>query len=92
MLIKHQIDNVFIGICKQILSKNLSIQAWSFIESCDEFQTENYCGGFDATENQFTFSYFNEKKEEFWFQLSLDEITQIVSGRKKEIQLRLAEN
>lgn len=43
------------------------------IESSDMFQTKNFCGGFDAIENEFCFSYYNDDKE-FWFQLSLNDI------------------
>ena len=43
----------------------MSIGKWAKKESSDEFQTKNYCGGFDATENEFCFSYYNENKIEY---------------------------
>jgi len=88
---KHKITTEFILICHQILSENLAIEEWSLIESTDQFQTENYCGGFDETEQEFTFSYFNTKEDEFWFQLSLSEIEKVSKGITKEIVIRKAE-
>ena len=75
-LIKIEIDEQFKQICERILVRDFDINKWSEIESSDEFQTENYCGGFDATEMEFCFSYYREK-EEYWFQLSLTDIERI---------------
>jgi hypothetical protein len=30
---------------------------------------ENYCGGFEGIKDEFTFSYFDKNREEFWFQI-----------------------
>ena len=30
----------------------MTLAEWSEIESDDQFQTENFCGGFDATEQE----------------------------------------
>jgi hypothetical protein len=91
MEIKHKIDSEFILICQEILKENLDLKKWNLIESCDQFQTEKYCGGFDGTENEFTFSYFNKNKEEFWFQISLSDIDKINKGIIKEVEIRKAE-
>lgn len=45
--------------------RNLDLEQWSLIDSSDQFQTENYSGGFDSTENEFTFSYFDENRNEY---------------------------
>lgn len=84
-----KIDIEFKEICNRILRRNFSLQEWQEIESDDEFQTENYCGGFDATENEFCFSYYDNDKNEFWFQCSLSEIEQIVNGKITEIEIIL---
>lgn len=91
MEIKHRIDAEFIGICKQIIKENLDLNSWKLIESSDQFQTEKYCGGFDGTENEFTFSYYDEKGSEFWFQLPLLDIKKAENGMIKEIEIRKAE-
>ena len=88
---KHKIENEFISICQEILKENLSLKEWNLIESCDQFQNKKYCGGFDGTENEFTFSYFNTNKEEFWFQLSLSDIEKVVKGIITEIEMNKAE-
>ena len=79
-LIKIKIDEQFKKICKRIITRNFNINQWAEIESSDEFQTKNYCGGFDATEMEFCFSYY-ENKQEYWFQLSLNDIKRIINNR-----------
>ena len=88
---KLSIDKELLEIFKDILNRNLTLSEWSKIESSDEFQTENYCGGFDATENEFCFSYYDTKKVEYWFQKSLKEIEDIKSGKITEFEIRTAE-
>ena len=88
---KLKIDAEFISICKQILSKNLDLNEWNLIESSDQFQTEKYCGGFEGTENEFTFSYFGENGNEFWFQLPLADIEKVEKGIITEVEIRKAE-
>ncbi len=91
MEIKHKIDSEFISICEQILKENLDLNDWSLIESSDQFQTEQYCGGFDGTEKEFTFSFYNDNGTEFWFQLPLSDITKVVEGTITEIKMSNAE-
>jgi hypothetical protein len=69
----------------------MTLAEWSEIESDDQFQTENFCGGFDATEQEFTFSYYDEHKNEYWFQKSLEGIQKILEGEITEFPIRLAE-
>ena len=88
---KHKIDIEFIGICKRIVRENLDLKEWRLIESDDQYQTEKYCGGFDGTENEFTFSYFDNNGSEFWFQLALADIEKVEKGIIKEIEIRKAE-
>ncbi|GGZ94477.1 hypothetical protein [Algibacter mikhailovii] len=91
MVTKHKIDSEFIEICRQIIKENLDLCDWELVESSDQFQTEKYCGGFDGIENEFTFSYFNEYRDEFWFQLSLSDIKKVEKVIIKEIEIRKAE-
>ena len=91
MEIKHQVNPEFISICRKILDENLDLHNWSLIESDDQFQTENYCGGFDATENEFCFSYYKNNGIEYWFQLSLSDINSIAKEEISEFSIRKAE-
>ncbi len=91
MSIKHKIDKEFVSICQRILKENLELSDWVLIESSDQFQTDNYCGGFDGIENGFTFSYFDKDRKEFWFQLSLSDVNQVVERVITEIDVKEAE-
>jgi len=59
------IDSEFASICKEIIKENKTNLEWSSIESSDMFQTKNYNGGYDATENAFCFSHYKNNKE-YW--------------------------
>ena len=85
------VDKELLEIFKSILNRNLTLAEWIEIESDDEFQTENYCGGFDGTENEFCFSYYDKERTEYWFQKSLLEIQKINHGKIIEFKIRLAE-
>ncbi|KPA31370.1 Uncharacterized protein AMR50_4060, partial [Leptospira interrogans] len=45
-------------------------------------------GGYDSIENAFTFSYYDIKNIEWWFQITLDEIDKILSGEIQQIKIR----
>lgn len=85
---KLLIQDEFLAICSEILSRKLSIKEWNLIESSDMFQTANYAGGFDGTEMEFTFSYYYKERYEFWFQIALVDINKIVNGSIAELDLR----
>jgi hypothetical protein len=72
------VDTELKSICENIVHEDLNHSKWIEIESCDMYQTENYCGGFDATEDAFCFSYYNSEITEFWFQITLEEVRMIV--------------
>lgn len=80
------IDTNLLNICKEILKENKTPEEWAEIESDDMFQIGSYVGGFDATEMEFCFSFYKNEKE-FWFQISLEEIRDIVRERKTTIQI-----
>lgn len=85
------IDERFKTICKQILAEDKSESEWAAAESDDMFQNESYVGGFDADEKAFCFSYYNGNGEEFWFQVTLDEIKKIVNKEISQLNVRPAE-
>lgn len=82
------IDEELLGIFREILSENLSESDWAEIESGDYFQSPHYCGGFDASENAFCFSYFSDMGDEFWFQLTLVEVSSAVEGTLSSLSVR----
>lgn len=84
---KHRIETEFFDICKEILIEDKTLAEWNEIESGDWFQTENYIGGFEAEEQAFTFSYYEEDGKEFWFQINMEQVLEIISGQIKEIDL-----
>ena len=88
---KHKFEPEFLEICRKISQENLDLNEWNLIESSDQFQTNKYCGGFDGTENEFTFSYFDDNNIEFWFQLPLSDIKKVETGMITEIDIRKAQ-
>jgi hypothetical protein len=91
MNMKHIIDEILISIFKLILAEDKSLNEWAEIESDDMFQKEPYVGGYDADEEAFCFSYFSEKSE-YWFQVTIDEINEMVKGNINEVELVEAKN
>jgi predicted PP-loop superfamily ATPase len=77
-------------ICREIVNMRLSEPEWAAIESDDMFQKDFFVGGYDATENAFTLSYLEDNKE-YWFQLTLEEVSKINEGKTPELQGRLAD-
>lgn len=89
MKMKMKIDEEFKNICRKILNMNLSINEWEKIESDDMFQTQHYEGGYDATENAFCFSFYDENKTEYWIQISLEEVKKILSNSIDYLEARI---
>ena len=78
---KHFLSESFFKIVTQIVNEKKSLDEWAEIESDDMFQTEEYVGGYDATEKEFCFGVFIDSCE-YWFQLSLDDIHKLESLSK----------
>jgi hypothetical protein len=90
-LMQIRIDQEFIMLCEQILKEGRSLEEWREFESDDMFQSARYTGGFDAIEDAFCFSYYDSGGGEFWFQLTPAQISEIVAGNLKAIEVRSAE-
>ena len=86
-----KVDGEFYEICRKIIQEDRSIEEWEQIESSDMFQTKHYCGGYDATEGAFCFSYFDQNGDEFWFQLTLKDVEEIIAMKKKNLDVRPAD-
>ena len=85
-----EVDQEFMEICQHILGENKSFEEWDEIESDDMFQSQKYCGGYDATEQVFTFSYFESSGKEWWFQVSYEDIASVCNRGLKYLDLREA--
>jgi hypothetical protein len=83
-------DDEFLAICREIAMTDHGEDEWAEIESDDMFQTDSYTGGYDATEEAFTFSYYAPDGEEYWFQLTLAEVKALAAGQQVAIEGRPA--
>ena len=79
------------SIADQIERENISESDWADREACDTFQTKSFCGGYDADERAFLFSWYASDGHEYWFALSREDVRSIASGGQIEILGRLAE-
>jgi hypothetical protein len=75
-------------ICREIVAQNKSITEWDQIESDDMFQSGPYEGGYDATEQEFLFSYYDATGTEYWFDFSLEIAQKIAKGDQYFLDLR----
>lgn len=87
---KIKLDEEFLVIAEEILAENKSIEEWSEIESDDMFQSGPFVGGFDGIEKEFCFSY-ESVNGEYWFQLPLSSMQDVVRGKVFDIEVRPAE-
>jgi hypothetical protein len=88
---KFQTDDEFKDICQQIVAHNLTPEEWREGESDDSFQSGHFCGGYDADEDAFCFSYYDPEQKEWWFQLTLPEVQKVLSGETNQIEAREAD-
>ena len=84
-------DAEFQALCRRIAAAERTVDDWRDRESDDEFSSEHYVGGYDATEDAFTFSYYDESGTEWWFQLPLPEVEAIGSGGVAPVACRQAD-
>jgi len=84
----HEVDDDFIAICRSIVAEGFDEDQWAERESDDWFQVADYCGGFDADERAFCFSYEPAQGAEVWFQLSLAEVDRVLSGELDSLPAR----
>lgn len=89
---KKEIDKELLEICNEIFSFGKTLAEWKEIESCDMFQTEHYCGGFEAEECAFWFSFYDNKNKEYYFKLTLENVSDVLSEKLSFIELKLVNN
>ncbi len=78
-------NNELRSICQSVVAEGRSLEEWSEVESDDMFQSESFCGGYDADEQAFLFSWYANDKDEYWFQLSIGEAAEIANGGSPRI-------
>jgi len=88
---KLAVNEEFILICKQLLDKEKKETRWAEIESDDMFQSDSFVGGYDADEEAFCFSYYDEADKEYWFQVTLPQVVEIARGKRIDLEIRPAE-
>lgn len=85
-------DGELQSICAEIIAAGNSPGEWAAIESCGQFQTGSFCGGFDATEMEFCFSWFTPEGGDVWFQFPLDQAKTIAEGLPCKLLGRMQSN
>lgn len=85
------LDKELRSICQSIVAEGLTLKQWAEIESDDMFQSASFCGGFDADERAFLFSWYANDTKEYWFQLSIEEAAAIANGCSPQIVGRPSE-
>lgn len=88
---RHRVDPDLVAIAREIVALARSEAEWAEVASCDMFQRGAYCGGFEATEMAFTFSFWRDSGDEVWLQASLAEVAAIASGELLDVEARPAE-
>jgi hypothetical protein len=80
-----------LDLFREIIEHRLTETEWAARESGDYFQTELYCGGYDADEMAFCFSSYIEPNNELWFQFTLEETQKALNGEIKHFEATQAE-
>ncbi len=88
---EYAIPEELVLICREILKDNKTETEWGRVECDDMFQTERFVGGFDAEEQAFCFSFY-EQGTEYWLQISLEQVRDIVDRSVTTIDIRTAES
>ena len=85
---KIPITEEFKNICREIIAMDHSLSEWAEIRSDDMFQSDHFCGGFESPDDEFTFSYYDDEKQEYWFAVTLSEVRRIIECKIQELDVR----
>ena len=80
-----RVDLDLVSIVREIVESGRTEAEWAENESDDMFQRNRWCGGFDADEAAFTFSYYDPSGAEFWCQFKLEQAAKILDGSLQEL-------
>ena len=87
---KIMITKELLDILSKIRRESTLLDYWRDHAASDWFQTENFCGGFDIIEDEFTFSFLKPQGGEYWFQFSLSKLEDALSGKIVSFEGRAA--
>ena len=82
-----EVNEEFRRVCEAIRAEDKSAVEWDQCESDDWFQTDHFKGGYDATEQEFCFSYYDTTGKEWWFQFSYEDVSRILDGELRYLDL-----
>ena len=83
-------DDHLRAICRGIVAEGKTAVEWDQIESDDMFSAGQFDGGYDATEQEFLFSYYAPNGTEYWLGFSLEIASKIASGEQYFLDNRKA--
>jgi hypothetical protein len=82
-----QTDDDLRAICRAIVAGGKSDAEWGRVESCDMFQEGAFVGGYEACEQEFTFSYYDPVGKEWWLSFPLSIAEKIARGEEYWLDL-----
>ncbi len=80
------LGNEFKSLAERIIAFMASEPRWREFEADDLFQSPTYCGGYDITERAYTFSHYDSDGNEWWFQLSPSQISEVAAGHLLHVE------
>jgi hypothetical protein len=81
-----KVDEELTGICREIMSEGKTEAEWAEVEASDWFQTDKYCGGFDADDREFGFTVMLPDGQ-FCFGFPLNTAKEIAEGKCTELAI-----
>ena len=82
------IDAELRALCAEVAAWMADEPAWRECESSDMFQSAHYCGGFEADEDAFTFSHYDDAGRERWFTLTPEDVGRVLDGQLAAVATR----
>lgn len=73
-------DDDLRGICREFVAQGRNLNEWDSVESDDMFQRGAFVGGYEGSEQAFTFSYYDAAKKEWWLSFALPVAEKIARG------------
>ena len=80
-------DDDLRAICREIVAQRRSMTEWDRVESDDMFQRGAFVGGYEGSEQAFTFSYYDPAKKEWWLSFTLTIVEKIARGEEYWLDL-----
>ena len=77
---KLTIDDEFRDICRAIISQVDCEGDASLVESDDEYQCSNFCGGWQSSDSKFWFSFYAPDGGDYIFSLTIDDVRRVAGG------------